>query len=59
MLIESNELKVELDRLKRGVTGGEEKGALETGFNLGVEGAIEMVRILEVCTSPKEVVNEH
>jgi len=59
MLIESNELKADLDRLRRGVMDGKEKGALEMGFNLGIEGAINTIRILEVCTIPKEVVNEH
>ena len=59
MLIDSNDLKAELGRLKAGAVDNKEKGAIEIGFCLGVDGAIEMIRILELFANVKEEINEN
>jgi len=56
MLIDSNELKVELEKLKQ---HSQQKGIIECSFNMGLESAIEMVRILEIFANNKEEVNEN
>jgi len=55
MLIDSNELKFELEKLKQ----HRDKGVVECSFNMGLNSAIGMIRILEIFADNKEEVNEH
>ena len=53
MLIDSNELKFELEKLKQ----HRDKGVVECSFNMGLNSAIEMIRILEIFSKVKEGLN--